>query len=341
VKILRALYPIVVLKHLASDHRIRHGQTSVHSAEASQLHPHDSIHGSVSSTADWIPDFAESNYECSHDVPDWWTDCGVRQGYEGVSVFEPPGVLDDLFPIGGSSVQYDNPLMYINPCLLTRPEHEPLICSTSVISQSAPEALVQVTQSQSLLNSTLPESQRISTIAYTEAPSDKQELDSCNFYNSSFPVPPYSSPSQSASPTRNDQISSDTPHEKMEIVAARKRHVCQTCQRPFTTGHQYRNHVGVLGCHSRFDCNDCGRKFKNTKDLQRHRGETGAVSSCPKAKTVGTQFKPFACTCSPKAYTRKDSLQRHLRKYATDMPQQHRCRACNNAQCCCSRGRQR
>jgi hypothetical protein len=274
----------------------------------------------------------ESNYECSQNVRDWWTDCddGLR-GCEGVLLSEPLGMLNDFSPIEKGCVQYDNTPKYIDPRLLARPEHEPFNCSPSVINQSAPEALAQVTQSQPLLNPTLPESQGISPIGYTEAHSDKQELDPWNFYNSSFPVPPYSSPPQSASPTRSDQISSDTPDGKIGIVATPKRYMCQTCQRSFATERQYQNHVRASSCHTPFNCLDCGRKFGILKDLQRHRGHTKAASSCSKVKTVGT----FACTCSPKAYTRKDSLQRHLRKFAGEMPQQHRCKGCNHARCRC------
>jgi hypothetical protein len=332
VKILRALYPIVVLKHLASDHRIRHGQTSVHSAEASQLHPHDSIHGSVSLTADWIPDFAESNYECSHDVPDWWTDYGVRQGYEGVSVFEPPGVLDDLFPIGGSSVQYDNPLMYINPCLLTRPEHESLICSTSVISQSAPEALAQVTQSQSLLDPLPPDTPRLPSTIYTKAVGDRQESESRKLRGLFYPTSPHLSPSQSASPASSGQASSDAPDGKMEIATTGAKYLCPACRTSFSSDLRYRKHLGALSCQKLFNCHDCELRFKNAKDLQRHRGHTKAASSCRKRKAVGLRVKPFACTCKLKAYTRKDSLLRHLRD--TD-PLSHRCKACDNASCSC------
>jgi DNA-directed RNA polymerase subunit RPC12/RpoP len=302
VKILRAIYPIVRLTCLASDHCIRqYGQSPDHSTGTLLFHPDDPIHdsSSVSWAADQIP---ASNYECSQNAWDWWTAYDDElQGCKSITISEPPGILDDLPPTRDSFVQYDNPLKYIDPSLLATPEHESLSCS-SVISQPVPETLAEFTQSQSFLNTMLPEIQRIPSAAYTETPSNRQEL---NHANSLF--------SQSASPTRSDQTSNDTPEGKMEIVATRARYVCRTCQESFTTDRQYRNHVKTLSCQTSFKCHDCGRSFKAARSLQRHRGTTEAASCCPKVKTIGTQSKPFGCKRSGKAYTRKDSLQRYLR----------------------------
>jgi hypothetical protein len=325
------VYPILALTCLASDHRIRqYGRSPVHPAETSLLHPNDSIHGSASSTADWIPDLLDSNYECSQNVRDWpwWTGDDVLQGFEGVLLSEPPDVLDD------PRILYDNPLEYIDPCLLTKPEHESLIYSPSVIIQPALETSAQRTQSQSSLISTFPALQRPVSTTCTKAPSETQESDLEKFRDSSFSVPLYSSPSQSASPTRSDQNSSDTLGGKMQLIATRAKHVCRTCQESFTTERQYQNHIRALSCHTPFNCDDCGQTFKTARSLQRHRGHTKAASSCSKVKIVDTRFKPFGCTCS-QAYTRKDSLQRHLRKDAGDAPRQHRCRTCNHARCRC------
>jgi transposase-like protein len=302
VKILRAIYLIARLTCLASDHRIRqYGQSPIHSTGTLPFHPNDPIHdsSSVSCASDQIP---ASNYECSQDARDWWMAYDDElQGCEGVTISEPLGILDDLPPTRDSFVQYDNPLKYIDPRLLAIPEHESLSCSP-VIIQHVPEALAEVTRSQSLLHTILPEIQHTSPAVYTKAPSDRQELNHANF---SF--------SQSASPTRSDQTSSDTPEGKMEIVATRARYVCRTCQESFTTDRQYRNHVKLLSCDTSFKCHDCGRSFKAARSLQRHRGTTEAASCCPKVKTIGIQSKPFGCKRSGKAYTRKDSLQRHLR----------------------------
>jgi hypothetical protein len=336
--LLRTLGLILVLICPPSDHRIRqYGHSPFLTAETSLLHLDVSIHDFASSTADQIPDNPESNYECSQNVRHGWTEYDdVLQGYEGVLLSEPLGVPDDLFSTGDSYVRCDNPVKYIDPRLLTNPGHESLNCSMPVISQLGLEALAQVTHSQSFSNPILPETQHIPSTAYTEVPSDRQELNLRIYYSPYLPVPLDSSSSQSASPTRSDQTSSDTPEGKIEIVATRARYVCVTCKESFTTERRYRNHVGALGCHTPFDCHDCGRKFKNAKDLRRHRGHNQAASSCPKFKTAGVRANPFACTCSTKTYTRKDSLQRHLSKFARDKPQHHRCKACNHAQCRCS-----
>jgi hypothetical protein len=329
VNTLRALGSNLVLISPASGHCIRHYESPFHSIEASLLHPNDSIHDFASSTAGRIP--AENNSSYSQHVQDRWTDDDVLQGCEGTRSFEPLGILDDLSFNGDSCIQDDDPMKCIDP-RLTIMEHESQNFSPSVTSQPAPEALAQSFRSQSLSYPILPEIQRVPLAAYTEI---WQDLDPYNFHSLSFPTSTHWSPFQPASPTSSEQVSSDAPDGKMEIVATCVSYMCPTCQKSFTTDRQYKNHVGALGCHTSFNCHDCGQNFKQKKDLQRHRGHTKAASSCSKGRTVGIQVKPFACTCK-KAYPRKDSLLRHLRRYASETPRRHRCKACSHVPCSCS-----
>jgi hypothetical protein len=328
---------IIILTYLVSDHRIRqYGPSPVYSIEIPLFHPNDSINNSVSSTADCIPAILESNYECSPNVRDRWTDYDLLQVHEGVQYSEPLTILDNWFPIGDSAVQDDNPQEYIDPSVLTRSEHEPLNYYPSGISQSVSEASAQ---SQFLLNPIPPDIQHIPSTTYTAALDYEQESGSRKSQRLSYPAPLQSSPSQPASPASSGQASSDAPEGKMEIASARTKYVCPSCRESFTTGLRYRRHFGVLGCQTSSFCHDCGKKFTKEKDLQRHRGHTNAAPSCPKLKAIDPRVKPFACTCNLKAYKRKDSLLRHLRNlrgHAGDDLQQHRCKACDRAFCSCS-----
>jgi hypothetical protein len=354
VKILRAVCPTFVLTCLASDHIgqyvkndhcVERGQSPVYSAEISLLHPNDSIHEYVSSTTGRIPEIVESSFECSDYVQYCWTDNDVLQGYGGSQSFEPLGIQDDLFPNRDSCVQYDNLAGYVDSSLFTIQDHKPLNYSPSVISQSTSEALAQ---SQSFLDLIYTETQHthsdsrpmrfrehIPSTLYTEPTGERQESEPHNFNNLSYPASLHLSSSQSASPASNGQVSSDAPSGKMEIAPAGAKHVCPTCRESFASDLRYRKHRSALSCQTQYLCHDCERKFKNAKDLQRHRGHTKADSSCPKLKAVASRVKSFACTCNLNAYTRKDSLLRHFREHAGIDPQSHRCRACDHAPCSC------
>jgi hypothetical protein len=258
----------------------------------------------------------------------------VPPSFEGAQSFGPIGILDDLFPTGRPSIQ-DNSQEYIDPFLLTIPEHESQNRSQSVISRLVPEALAQGSRSQSLLDSLHPEAQHIPPITYMGILGHNEELQQQQFLGPSSPTSLHLSTFQSASPTSSDQVSSDTQGGKIEIVSTSAKISCLLCQESFQTTLRYRKHLGAFGCKTLFSCYDCGRKFKIEKDLQRHRGHNKAASSCPQRKGIGLGVKPFACTCNSKAYTRKDSLLRHLREHVNDKPQHHRCKACDHHPCRC------
>jgi hypothetical protein len=229
---------------------------------------------------------------------------------------------------------------YIDPYLLTRLEHEPQDLSPSEISQPIAETLAESTQSQSPFDPKKQKNKNYASISVSRLSIN----DECLEWDVELTQAPCSSrstdPSQSpiSSSSISEQASSDKQEGKIEISAASARLTCPTCQESFPTALRYRKHMGALACHMPFSCHDCGRKFKKAKDLQRHRGHAKAASSCPKLRNSESQAKPFACTCNSKAYTRKDSLLRHLREHSRDGMQHHRCRACNRSPCTCALG---
>jgi hypothetical protein len=218
--------------------------------------------------------------------------------------------------------QSANPLEYISPRLLTTQEHEHQNYFTSGFSQSTIEAVTQDSHSQSLLDFHSCEVQQESSTSDMpqEDHSGIQErlLEIPQNFSASVSCP---SPTQSASPASSGLASSDAPNGKMEIPPANCNMICSTCNKSFPSLRQYKKHMGPLGCQALFPCHDCGQKFKNKKDLQRHRGHKNATSSCSKLKSgadaIGPQVKPFICTSCRKGFTRKDSLIRHSRKHQT------------------------
>lgn len=229
---------------------------------------------------------------------------------------------------------------YIDPYLLTRLEHEPQDWLPSEISQPIAETLAQSIQSQSLFDPTKQENKNYTSTSVSHLTIN----DDCLKWDvelTQAPCSPRSTdPSHSpiTSSSNSEQASSDKQEGRIEISAASPRLTCPTCQKSFSAALRYRKHMGTLACHMPFLCHDCGREFKNAKDLRRHRGHAKAASSCPKLRNLESQAKPFACTCNSKAYTRKDSLLRHLRVHARDGLHQHRCRACNQSPCTCALG---
>ncbi|KAF2628419.1 hypothetical protein BU25DRAFT_35378 [Macroventuria anomochaeta] len=138
---------------------------------------------------------------------------------------------------------------------------------------------------------------------------------------------------QPASPPDTSQVSIDAPDGKMVIESAPTSFVCKTCTKSFPTMLRYRQHVNRHSCQAPSECKQCGQSIKHAKDLKRHLGSSKASPSCPALKNASPQGKHFACICSSKTYTRKDSLIRHLRTSATG---KHRCRTCGNRPCTCS-----
>jgi hypothetical protein len=257
----------------------------------------------------------------------------VLYGYEGLQLcntFESPG----YWPAWeATDTQSANPLEYISPCLLTTQEHEHQNYSLSGFSQSI-EAFTQDSHSQSLLDFHSCEVQQESSTSGMpqEGQSGRQERFTESPQNFSASVSSCLSPAHSASPASSGLSSSNAPNGKMEIPPANCNTICSTCKKSFLSLLQYKRHMRTLGCQAVFPCHDCGQKFKNKKDLQRHRGHKNATPSCSKLKcktdAIGLQVKPFVCTSCPKAFTRSDSLIRHLGKHQT-------CKVCKHPPCKC------
>jgi uncharacterized Zn-finger protein len=215
-----------------------------------------------------------------------------------------------------------NPPEYINPGLLTMQQHEHQNYFVSGIDQSNLGDLTPNSQSQSLLDLYPPNVQQPPSTPKSaqESRSGRQErlLEVQQDFLAS--ASPCLSPTQSASPASSGQTSSDAPDGKIEILPAQLNITCPTCKKSFSSSRQREKHIGALRCLP-FPCHGCGKKFKNMKDFQRHRGHESATPSCIELKSglnaAGLQVKPFACTYSQcqKAYTRKDSLIRHMQKH--------------------------
>lgn len=322
---------------VVSDHCINYGQSPFFAAEASLLHPNDLIYDSVFPIAGRISDdILASDLERSPYVQYDQGDNSnhVLPNHENVGVEKLTSQFDYLYEQSTESTKY------IDPYLLTRQEHEPQDWFPSEISQPIAETLAQSTQSQSLFDLTKPKTKINTSTSVAHLTIN----DDCLEWDVELKQAPsssrYTDPSQSpiSSSSVDEQVPSDKPEGKIEISATSTSLMCPTCQESFSTALRYRKHMGALACHMPFSCHDCGRKFKKEKDLQRHRGHAKAASSCPKLRNSEFHAKPFACTCNSKAYTRKDSLLRHLRKHARDGMQHHRCRACNRSPCTCASG---
>lgn len=287
--------------------------------------------------ADQIPDYSESNNECSQSGLLEWTNYSgdACYGYESVGPTQPLGTLDESVHERTSGAGYSNTFDYINPSLLTKHAHEPQNRSLSGLDHSTTETIANNSQPQLSLKSVPYGVQQPSPAPTSsiQAPSKANDTSMEAYPSPSLLLSLGQFTPQPASPPDIAQVGSDAPHGKMAIESAPTSFVCKTCTKSFPTMLRYHQHVNRRSCQAPSECKQCGQSIKHAKDLKRHLGSSKASPSCPALKNVSLQAKGFACICSSKTYTRKDSLIRHLR---TSRTENHCCRACGKSPCTCS-----
>lgn len=279
-----------------------------------------------------------SNNECSESDQLWQTDYlgDAFQGYEGVDYLRPLGTLDESVSTEISSAEYFDFSEFICPSLLTAQVHEPRNCSLLGIDRFTVETLAENSQSQSLLNILPYGVQQPSPIISTSTSTSTPVPQMTNGMSMEvYPSPPSlltsdHSTTQSASPPDASQISIDASDGKMAIRSAPTNFVCTICTKPFSNALRLGQHVKDHNAPAK--CKHCGKHFKHAKDRQRHLGSSKAAPSCPVLKAASPKNKHFACVCSSRTYTRKDTLIRHLRQAVIGT---HCCRACGNRPCTC------
>ncbi|KAH7076625.1 hypothetical protein BKA63DRAFT_594103 [Paraphoma chrysanthemicola] len=320
------------------DHCIEQSPCLFCTAEARLFRPDDPIYDSASLVTGQTPDlFWNGNDECSESGQLWWTDQteNLLIGHEGVAAWQPFDSQHESVPSGDSNAEHFDFNEYFSLGLLTAPAHESQDCFPSGVSQSTNGALAEISQ---------PPHTRSHGI---QQPSPTPSSSSLVAHNDvEVPAEIYPSPASSPSPTlRNAEsaIPSDSvlrceeaPKGKREIDPMRATFVCPTCSEPFPNALCYRQHQIRHSCQAPTICHHCDRSFKYPKDLKRHLGQSKAAPSCPVLKSTGVSTKPFACLCESAAYTRKDSLQRHMdRENARGNGPDHRCIACQQRRCTC------
>jgi uncharacterized Zn-finger protein len=222
---------------------------------------------------------------------------------------------------------------YIDPSLLTMLGCEPPNPFPSGVSQPPEAALAEQSQSQISLLSSLPSAQKpfptlsFETLYAQDTGSGASPISAASTNQSS---------TQSASPSDSSSGSVDAPDGKRKIKVTSVNSVCAVCTRSFSSASRYRHHIDRHSCQAPSECHQCGQPLKHSKDLKRHLGLSNAAPSCPALKAAGFEAKRFACLCSSKPFTRKDTLQRHLRNSAGDGLQPHRCRVCDHSPCKCA-----
>jgi hypothetical protein len=284
--------------------------------------------------ADQIPDFLESNDECSQSGLSEWTD-SVEYAFDRYENFAEP--LSSLFESSCGRIATDgnsNTSNCINPSLLTKHAHEPQNGFLSGLDQYTKETPADNSQPQIYIHMT-PYGVKQSIPAPTSSTKTPSKATSTSeaAYPSPFSPPPLEHfIPQPARPAETVQILPDVSDGKLAIQCAPTSFVCKTCTRSFSTRLRYDRHTNGQSCQALFKCKHCRQSFRNAKDLKRHQGSSKALSSCLARKDVFPQTADFACICSTKNYTRKDSVVRHLRMSKTGS---HCCRACRKNPCKC------
>ncbi|KAH7086809.1 hypothetical protein FB567DRAFT_602338 [Paraphoma chrysanthemicola] len=273
----------------------------------------------------------ENNYECSErDFITWPDDTDIA--VESRSADRRLHAQHESVPILGIfPVEYlDFPS--IDPSLLSLQVHEPQGCEPSVLDQRREEAFTESPRPQASssspssilnMNTSLGTHQfirpAIADLPISGEPSDEGSADPA----------PTSSSHRGTSPTASSMSSrqgdsDEAPDGKLKIQPVQLSLVCPSCREIFPSALRYRKHTNSHSCQTLSQCHDCSRSFKHSKDLKRHRGLTGSEPSCPALKASRSKQKRFTCTCGAAAYTRKDSLQRHIdRENARDSDQRH------------------
>jgi hypothetical protein len=248
---------------------------------------------------------------------------------------QPLGTLDESVSFETSSAEYFDFAEYFNPSPLTAQVHEPPTCFLSGINLPTEEALADNSQSQFSHETLLHGVQQPSpTPTHTPTPT-KAPGTSTETYPSPISLPsPDLSTIPSGSPPDTRHVSVEAPDGKKAIESTRSK-VCTTCTKSFSAS-RYQHHINRHECKPATECQQCGEPIKHLKDLKRHLGSSKAAPACPVLKAAGYHSKHFACICSTKTYTRKDSLLRHFRTTASDVSQEHRCKACDRFPCACS-----
>lgn len=78
---------------------------------------------------------------------------------------------------------------------------------------------------------------------------------------------------------------------------------CRMCPEKFQNVEALEDHLeNVIHSHKKFQCDLCGRKFGQQRDMERHR-------------RIHTGEKPFACEICNKSFARKDNLKSHRAKH--------------------------
>lgn len=318
-----------------SDHRIEQSPpNSFFASEDFPFRPDDPPYDSASLVADQIFATHSSNGCSQNDLLqrtyNWYDEF---HGHEGVADWRPLDALDESAPNGHSSTEHFDILEFLDPSLLTAWMHEPQSCFAPNIDQLAGETLAENSQSQISLDphtygiqQSSPNSRSSASVASKANDTSAEiHMSPCSLLASDISTPP-----QSASPPDISQPSIYLPDGKRAIESAPAKFSCPTCTRSFSNALRFSQHVKEHRALSH--CEHCGEHFKYAKDRQRHLGSSNAAPSCRILKAAGSETKHFACICKSKAFTRKDTLIRHLRLSTTG---EHCCRACGSRPCTC------
>jgi hypothetical protein len=327
--------------YVKSDHLEQSGPCLSCAAEACQFYPDYPTYDPASLLAGQISDSCfNSNDECSKSDPQLWTDSwnGAPQGYVGVVYGQPiDSALYEGSFIETLSAEPYGFLDYPNSDPFTTPVHVPQNNILSDFCQYTEEVSTRNSQSHVSPDSFFDIIQHPSTAPGSDSPDPEQ----ASIYNpspsSSFSTPSVNSAIQSAKPLDGSHVRGRTLDGKRKIDPTRPALLCEACKKTFLSSLRYRQHGKHGKCQALYRCQNCSERFKHAKDLTRHLGGNKAAPSCPELKANGARGKLFACTCNKKAYTRKDTLQRHMNKGNTrnHQQQQHQCNACGCCRCIC------
>jgi len=262
--------------------------------------------------------------ECSLDDLLWSIDGvdNLSHVLAGQSDWQAIDVQNSDVPTEASSSVYLELCESIDPSLLLREVHEPRVQDhISDVLQSIEVSFAKNSPSQNnllgafVIDSQLSNSNGLAVISSEPSASS----DSPDTVSSSL------IPNRSSYNTEDDLII------KRRIERTRLNLTCQVCEESFTSPLRYRRHIERRQCRAPSSCSECGVRFKHARDLRRHQGLDGSVASCSQLRGSNTHVERFTCTCE-KTYTRKDSLQRHIKREG--LPG-HKCRNCQSCICTC------
>ena len=111
----------------------------------------------------------------------------------------------------------------------------------------------------------------------------------------------------------SQQIQKEETTFKKGTKRKRAQHVCDVCEKSFTTASHLERHVRIHINEKPYECDVCEKRFTQSSNLKTH-------------MRIHTNEKPYECDVCDKAFRQLGNLQSHMRIHTNEKP--YKCDVC-------------